>query len=35
MCLTYTGSRGELEHLKVETRLIGEIFECDMGECVI
>ena len=23
-CLTYTGLHGELEHLKVETRLIGE-----------
>ncbi len=34
-CLVYTGFRGELEHLKVETRLIGESFECAMGECVI
>ena len=25
----------ELEHLKIETRLIGESFECEMGECVI
>ena len=33
--LTYTGLRGELEHLKIETRLIGESFECVMGECVI
>ena len=32
-CLVYTGFRGELEHLKVETRLIGESFECVMGEC--
>ena len=31
----YTGFRGELEHLTIETRLIGEIFECVMGECVI
>ena len=35
MCLTYTGLSGELEHLKIETRLIGESFECVMGECVI
>ena len=34
-CLTYTGLTGELEHLKVETRLIGESFGCVMGECVI
>ena len=33
--LTYTGSLGELEHLKIETRLIGETFEYVMGECVI
>ncbi len=26
--LTYTGLHGELEHLKIETRLIGESFEC-------
>ena len=26
--LTDTGSRGELEHLKIETRLIDESFEC-------
>ena len=25
----------ELEHLKIETRLIGESFGCVMGECVI
>ena len=31
-CLTYTGLLGELEHLKIETRLIDEIFECVMGE---
>ena len=35
MCLTYTGLRGELEHLKIETRLIVESFECVMGENVI
>ena len=34
-CLTYTGLRGELKHLKIETRLIDERFECVMGECVI
>ena len=33
--LTYTGLLGELEHLTIETRLIGESFECAMGECVI
>ncbi len=33
--LVYTGLCGELEHLMIETRLIGEIFECVMGECVI
>ena len=33
--LTYTGLCGELEHLKKETRLIDESFECVMGECVI
>ena len=33
--LTYTGLCGQLEHLKIETRLIGEIFECVMGECAI
>ena len=31
----YTGLRGELEHLTIETRLIDESFECVMGECVI
>jgi hypothetical protein len=30
--LTYTGFRGELEHLKIETRFIGKSFECVMGE---
>ena len=25
---------GDLEHLTIETRLIGESFECVMGECV-
>ena len=35
MGLTYTGFRGELEHVKIETRLLGESFECVMGECVI
>ena len=33
--LTYTGLRGELEHLKIETKFIGESFGCVMGECVI
>ena len=33
--LLYTGLCGELEHLKIETRLIGESFECVMGECVL
>jgi hypothetical protein len=33
--VTYTGLHRELEHLKIETRLIGESFECVMGECVI
>ena len=33
--LTYTGFLGDLEHLTMETRLIGESFECGMGECVI
>ena len=30
-----TGLCGELEHQKISTRLIGESFECVMGECVI
>jgi hypothetical protein len=33
--LAYTGLRGGLEHLKIETRLIDERFESVMGECVI
>ena len=33
--LAYTVLRGELEHLKIVTRLIGESFECVMGKCVI
>ena len=33
--LTYTGLRGGLEHLKIETRLINERFASAMGECVI
>jgi hypothetical protein len=33
--LTYTGFRGGLEHLKVETRLIDERLAIVMGECVI
>ena len=33
--LTYTGLFGELEHLKIETRLINEKFASVMGECVI
>ena len=33
--LTYTGLRGGLEHLKIETRLRDERFENVMGECVI
>ena len=31
--LTYTGWRGGLEHLKIETRLIDERFVSVMGEC--
>ena len=27
--------REELEHLNIETKLIGESFGCVMGECVI
>ena len=34
-CLTYTGLLGELEYLKIETRLIDEKFASVMGECVI
>jgi hypothetical protein len=33
--LVYTGCLGELEHLKIETRLIDEKFTSVMGECVI
>jgi hypothetical protein len=33
--LTYTGLFGELEHLKIKTRLIDEKFASVMGECVI
>jgi hypothetical protein len=33
--LTYTGLRGGLEHLKIETRFINEMFASVMGECVI
>jgi len=32
--LGYTGLCGGLEHLKIETKLIIESFECVMGECV-
>ena len=32
--LTYTGLFGELEHLKIETRLIDEMFPSEMGEYV-
>ena len=32
--LAYTGSRGELEHLKIETRLIDEKFASVMGQYV-
>ncbi len=33
--LVYTGLFGELEHLKIKTRLIDEKFASVMGECVI
>ncbi len=33
--LTYTGLCGELEHLKIKTRLIDEILVSVMVECVI
>ncbi len=33
--LTHTGLLGELEHLKIKTRLIDETFASVMGECVI
>ncbi len=32
--LSYTGLRGELEHLQIETRLIDEMFTSVMGEYV-
>ena len=32
--LTYTGLLGELEHLKIKTRLIDEMFVRVMGEYV-
>jgi hypothetical protein len=32
--LTYTGLLGELEHLKIETRFIDEMFASVMGEYV-
>jgi hypothetical protein len=32
--LTYTGFLGELEHLKIKTRLIDEMFPNVMGENV-
>jgi hypothetical protein len=32
--LTYTGLLGELEHLKIKTRLIDEKFASVMGEYV-
>ena len=34
-CLTWTGLCEELEHLKIETKLINERFESVMGESVI
>ena len=33
--LGYTGLRGGLEHLKIETRLLDERFASVMGECEI
>jgi hypothetical protein len=33
--LTYTGLVGELEHLKIETRLIDEMFVSVIGEYVL
>jgi hypothetical protein len=33
--LPYTGLQGGLEHLKIETRLIDEMFASVIGECVI
>ena len=34
-CLTYSELIGELEHLKIETRLIDEKFASVKGECEI
>jgi hypothetical protein len=34
MRLAYTGLLGELEHLKIETRLIDEMLASVMGEYV-
>jgi hypothetical protein len=33
--LGYTGLIGGLEHLKIETRFINDMFASVMGECVI
>jgi hypothetical protein len=33
--LTYTGLCGGLEHPKIETKLIDEMFPSVVGECVI
>jgi hypothetical protein len=33
--LVYTGLSGGRGHLKIETRLRGERFESERGECVI
>jgi hypothetical protein len=33
--LSYTGFRGGLEHQKIETRLLNEMFASVMGECVV
>jgi hypothetical protein len=33
--LAYTGLFGELEHLKIKTRLTDEKFASVMGECVM
>ncbi len=33
--LTYTGLSEGLEHLKIETKLVNEMFVSVMGECVI
>jgi hypothetical protein len=35
VCLSDTGLLGELEHLKIKTRLMDEKFVSVMGECVI